>query len=126
MARIVVVDDDPDILDIVCISLETMGHEVERAANGSEGVDLVRSSLPDLVLMDLMMPGMNGYEAAAALKADAATAAIPVLALTAKAMRGDEERAREAGMDAYITKPFRLSHMLDVVDRFLIPAQRVT
>ncbi len=119
MARIVVVDDDPDILDIVCISLEAMGHEVRRAGNGREGVDLVRSSLPDLVLMDLMMPDMNGYEATAALKADAATAPIPVLALTAKAMRGDEERAREAGMDAYITKPFRLSHMLDVVDRFL-------
>lgn len=119
MARIVVADDDPDILEIVCISLEAMGHEVERAANGREAVALVRARRPDLVLMDLMMPEMNGYEATAALKADSATATIPILALTAKAMRGDEERGREVGLDAYITKPFRLSKVLDAVDRFL-------
>ena len=69
--------------------------------------------------MDLMMPEMNGYEATAELKADDATSHIPVLALTAKAMRGDEERGRQAGVDAYITKPFRISQVLEVVDQFL-------
>ena len=119
MAHIVVADDDPDILNIVSMSLEAMGHDVERACNGREAVELVRGTNPDLVLMDLMMPEMNGYEATAELKADDGTRHIPVLALTAKAMRGDEERGRQAGVDAYITKPFRISQVLEVVDRFL-------
>ena len=119
MAHIVVAVDDPDILNIVCMSLEAMGHRVERANNGWEAVVLVRSTNPDLVLMDLMMPEMNGYEATAELKADDTTSHIPVLALTAKAMRGDEERGRQAGVDAYITKPFRISQVLEVVDTYL-------
>jgi two-component system cell cycle response regulator DivK len=119
VAHIVVADDDPDILNIVSMSLEAMGHQVERANNGREAVALVRDTNPDLVLMDLMMPEMNGYEATAELKADDATKHIPVLALTAKAMRGDEERGRQAGVDAYITKPFRISQVLEVVDTFL-------
>jgi CheY-like chemotaxis protein len=119
VAHIVVADDDPDILNIVSMSLEAMGHDVERACNGREAVELVRKTQPDLVLMDLMMPEMNGYEATAELKADDATNHIPVLALTAKAMRGDEERGRQAGVDAYITKPFRISQVLEVVDQFL-------
>lgn len=119
MARIVVVDDDPDILNIVCMSLQAMGHDVDRATNGREAVDLVKSCRPDVVLMDLMMPVLNGYEATSEIKADADTAAIPVLALTAKAMRGDEEKGRQAGVDAYITKPFRISQVLEVVNGFL-------
>jgi CheY-like chemotaxis protein len=119
VARIVVVDDDPDILNIVSLSLEMMGHDVQRASDGFEAVELVRDSLPDLVLMDLMMPTLNGYEATEELKSDPCTADIPVLALTAKAMRGDEQRGRQAGVDAYITKPFRISHVLEVVNGFL-------
>jgi len=69
--------------------------------------------------MDLMMPEMDGYEATRALKADTGTSGIPVLALTAKAMRGDEEKGRQAGLDAYITKPFRISQVLEMIDRFL-------
>jgi CheY-like chemotaxis protein len=119
MARIVVADDDPDILNIVSMSLEAMGHEVGRAANGREAVELVRDCFPDLVVMDLMMPELNGYEATEELKSHPETAPIPVLALTAKAMRGDEERGRQAGVDAYITKPFRISQVLEVVNSFL-------
>jgi two-component system cell cycle response regulator DivK len=119
MARILVADDDPDILTIVSMSLEAMGHEVDKAVNGLEAVSLARTAHPDLVLMDLMMPEMDGYGATAAIKADAATAGIPVVALTAKAMRGDEERGRQAGVDAYITKPFRISQVLEVVARFV-------
>jgi CheY-like chemotaxis protein len=119
MAHIVVADDDPDILNIVSMSLEAMGHEVDRATNGREAVRLARSGAPDLVLMDLMMPDVNGYQATMELKQDPQTAEIPVLALTAKAMRGDEEKGRQAGVDAYITKPFRISQVLEVVDRYL-------
>jgi CheY-like chemotaxis protein len=119
VAHIVVADDDPDILNIVCMSLEAMGHTVERATNGREAVSLAKASRPQLVVMDLMMPDMNGYEATEALKADPDTAAIPVLALTAKAMRGDEERGRAAGVDAYLTKPFRISQVIDVVEKMV-------
>ena len=119
MARIVVADDDPDILNIVAMSLEAMGHEVHRAANGLEAVALTRETGPDLVVMDLMMPEMNGYEATETLKADADTAPVPILALTAKAMRGDEERGREAGVDGYVTKPFRISQVVGAVEELL-------
>ena len=119
MARIIVADDDPDILNIVSMSLEAMGHEVHRAANGLEAVALTREKGPDLVVMDLMMPEMNGYEATEALKADADTAPVPILALTAKAMRGDEERGREAGVDAYVSKPFRISQVVGAVEDLL-------
>ena len=119
MARILVADDDPDILNIVSMSLEAMGHQVDQARNGAEAVALANRELPDLILMDLMMPELDGYEATAAIKAEPITAAIPVVALTAKAMRGDEERGRQAGVDAYITKPFRISQVLDVIGQFL-------
>lgn len=119
MAHIVVADDDPDILNIVSMSLEALGHDVERATNGLEAVEAVRRVRPELVVMDLMMPGMNGYEATEILKADPETADIPVLALTAKAMRGDEERGRQAGVDAYVTKPFRISQVIEVVNQFV-------
>jgi CheY-like chemotaxis protein len=119
VAHIVVADDDPDILNIICMSLEAMGHTVERATTGREAVALAQASQPNLVVMDLMMPDMNGYEATEALKADPATASIPVLALTAKAMRGDEERGRRAGVDAYLTKPFRISQVIEVVEEMV-------
>jgi len=119
MARILVADDDPDILTILSMSLEAVGHEVHRATNGVEAVSLTRSTDPDLVLMDLMMPEMDGYAATASLKEDPATMAIPIIALTAKAMRGDEERGRQAGVDAYITKPFRISRVIDVIEQLL-------
>ncbi len=119
MARIVVADDDPDILNIVAMSLEAMGHEVHRATNGLEAVALTKGKAPDLVVMDLMMPEMNGYEATQALKADALTASVPIVALTAKAMRGDEERGRQAGVDAYLTKPFRISQVIELVEQLL-------
>lgn len=119
MARILVVDDDPDILNIMSVTLRAMGHQVDEAANGHQAVALAHSAHPDLIFMDLMMPGMDGYQATRLLKADQATANIPVVALTAKAMRGDEEEGRQAGMDGYVTKPFRVSQVLETVGRFL-------
>lgn len=116
---ILVADDDPDILNIVAVSLETSGYRVFRAANGREAVDVARSNLPDLILMDMMMPVMSGYEAVDALKADAATATIPIVGLSAKAMATDIELASGIGVDGYITKPFRIAQVLAVIEGYL-------
>ena len=120
MAKVILVaDDDPDILSIVSMSLETQGYTVYKATNGREAVDLAKEHLPDLVLMDMMMPVVSGYEAVAELKADAATRGITIVGLSAKAMATDMERATDVGIDGYITKPFRIAQVLTVVESYL-------
>ena len=116
---ILVADDDPDILSIVSMSLETQGYDVYRATNGREAVDLAREHHPDLILMDMMMPVVSGYEAVAELKADADTQDITIVGLSAKAMATDMERATDVGIDGYITKPFRIAQVLSVVESYL-------
>ncbi len=116
---ILVADDDPDILSIVSMSLETQGYTVYKATNGREAVDLARQHHPDLVLMDMMMPIVSGYEAVTELKADAATRDITIVGLSAKAMATDMERATDVGIDGYITKPFRIAQVLTVVASYL-------
>lgn len=120
MAKVILVaDDDPDILSIVSMSLETQGYTVYKAANGREAVDLARQHHPDLVLMDMMMPVVSGYEAVTELKADASTHDITIVGLSAKAMATDMERATDVGIDGYITKPFRIAQVLSVVESYL-------
>jgi CheY-like chemotaxis protein len=116
---ILVADDDPDILSIVSMSLETQGYTVYKATNGREAVDLAKQHHPDLVLMDMMMPIVSGYEAVTELKADAATRDITIVGLSAKAMATDMERATDVGIDGYITKPFRIAQVLTVVESYL-------
>jgi CheY-like chemotaxis protein len=116
---ILVADDDPDILSIVSMSLETQGYTVHKASNGREAVDLARQHHPDLILMDMMMPVVSGYEAVAELKADAGTRDIVIVGLSAKAMATDMERATDVGIDGYITKPFRIAQVLTVVESYL-------
>jgi CheY-like chemotaxis protein len=116
---ILVADDDPDILSIVSMSLETQGYTVHKATNGREAVDLARQHHPDLILMDMMMPVVSGYEAVGELKADAATKEIVIVGLSAKAMATDMERATDVGIDGYITKPFRIAQVLTVVESYL-------
>ena len=116
---ILVADDDPDILSIVSMSLETQGYTVYKAVNGREAVDLAKQHHPDLVLMDMMMPIVSGYEAVIELKADAATRDITIVGLSAKAMATDMERATDVGIDGYITKPFRIAQVLTVVESYL-------
>jgi two-component system cell cycle response regulator DivK len=116
---ILVADDDPDILSIVSMSLEAQGYDVHRATNGREAVDLARAHHPDLVLMDMMMPVVSGYEAVAELKADPGTRDITVVGLSAKAMASDMERATDVGIDGYITKPFRIAQVLSVIEGYL-------
>jgi two-component system alkaline phosphatase synthesis response regulator PhoP len=116
---ILVADDDPDILGIVSMSLGTQGYVVHTATNGREAVDATREHRPDLVLMDMMMPVLSGYEAVVELKADEATRDIPIVGLSAKAMTTDMDRADDVGIDGYITKPFRISQVLSVVQKYL-------
>jgi len=87
--------------------------------DGAAAIEIARREHPDVIVMDLALPGMDGWEASRRLKADPGTADIPIIALTAFAMRGDEERAREAGCDAYLSKPCRPQAIRDAVQRFL-------
>jgi CheY-like chemotaxis protein len=116
---ILIADDDPDILNIVSVSLETQGYVVYKAANGREAVEVARKFKPDLILMDMMMPVMSGYDAVAALKADPTTEPIPIVGLSAKAMATDIELASGIGIDGYITKPFRIAQVLSVIEGYM-------
>ena len=121
MAMIMVVEDNPTNMKLVHMVLQRGGHAVQGASGAEEAVVEIRANPPDLVLMDVQLPGMDGFEAMALLKADVNTAAIPVVALTAFAMHGDEEKILKAGFDAYIAKPIRYQELLDLVDRLLAP-----
>jgi two-component system cell cycle response regulator DivK len=92
--------------------LQSAGHTVVSATDAEAGLTLARAEQPNLILMDIQLPGMDGLEATALLKGDAATGTIPVIALTALAMKGDEERIRAAGCDGYIAKPLRYQQFL--------------
>lgn len=115
MARVLVVEDNPANMTLATFLLQSAGHTVITAANAEIGLMLARAEQPDLILMDIQLPGMDGLEATRLLKADAATRAIPVVALTALAMKGDEERIRAAGCDGYIAKPMRYKDFLATV-----------
>ena len=105
MAKILIVEDNPDNMTLAVLLLQSAGHTVLSAIDAEAGLTLARDELPNLILMDIQLPGMDGLEATALLKRDDATRAIPVIALTALAMKGDEERIRAAGCDGYIAKP---------------------
>jgi two-component system, cell cycle response regulator DivK len=115
MATVLVVEDNPVNMKLALLLLESAGHTVLSATDAETGLALARTEHPQLILMDVQLPGMDGLEAIALLKADEATRAIPVIALTALAMKGDEERIRAAGCDAYIAKPMRYQHFLETV-----------
>ena len=119
--RVLVVDDHPMSLELVTALLEQEGYQVLAAASGEVGLHLTAAEAPDLILMDLQLPGMTGYEAIRRLKADPATAAIPVLALTGSAMRGDDLKVRAAGADGYLTKPLDARAFRETLRRILTP-----
>lgn len=107
MAKILVVDDDARNLRLVITALEQAGHDVLTAEGGAEGVAVALANAPDLVLMDVQMPGMDGIAALRRLRAEPRTAALKVAAFTALAMKGDAERLIDEGFDGYIEKPIR-------------------
>ena len=107
MATVLVVEDNPTNMKLAITLLEAAGHSVLTATDAEAGLTLARVERPNLILMDIQLPGIDGLEATAQLKRDEATRGIPVIALTALAMKGDEERIRAAGCDGYIAKPMR-------------------
>jgi len=119
MARILLVEDQEMNRDMLSRRLRKRGYEVAIAVDGAEGVEKARSEAPDLILMDMSLPVMDGWEATRTLKADEATRSIPVVALTAHAMTSDREKALEAGCDAYETKPVELPRLLETMDKLL-------
>jgi len=112
MAKILLVEDNELNRDMLSRRLKRRGYEVTEAVDGKQGVERAQEQKPDLILMDMSLPVMDGWEATRTLKADDATKAIPVIALTAHAMQGDKEKALRAGCDDYDTKPVELKRLL--------------
>jgi two-component system cell cycle response regulator DivK len=119
MSKILLVEDNEMNRDMLTRRLERKGFEVVIAVDGQAGVDMASSTSPDIILMDLSLPVIDGWEATRKIKADPATQSIPVIALTAHAMAGDEQKALQAGCDDYDTKPIDLKRLLGKIGNLL-------
>jgi len=119
MAKILLVEDNEMNRDMLSRRLKKRGHEVVIAVDGKEGVTMASSETPEIILLDMSLPVMDGWEAARILKADDATRSIPIIALTAHAMAGDRERCLEAGCEEYDTKPIEFKRLLGKIDALL-------
>lgn len=116
MATILIVEDNPTNMRLAVFLVERAGHRALAAMDAETALTLAREQMPGLILMDIQLPGIDGLAAISLLKADDATRAIPVIALTALAMKGDEERIRAAGCDGYIAKPMRYKEFLASIE----------
>lgn len=121
MNSILVVEDNPVNMRLVRLLLRSHGYLVHEATTGQEALTWLRIGKPDLILLDMQLPGMDGFALAAILKADHATEPIPLVAVTAFAMKGDEQRVLAAGCDAYLAKPIDDAELLRVIARCLRP-----
>ncbi|HUH06620.1 MAG TPA: response regulator [Egibacteraceae bacterium] len=119
MARVMAVDDDHVIRGLLEVNLEMEGHDVVTAVDGRDALEKVRVNPPDLLLLDVMMPNMNGWQVAEALKADPSTRDIPIVFLSARAMDTDLRKGEELGVSAYVTKPFDPIDLMELVSRLL-------
>lgn len=119
MSKILLVEDNEMNRDMLARRLERKDFEVVIAVDGQSGIDMASSANADIILMDLSLPVIDGWEATRRIKADPVTQAIPVIALTAHAMAGDEQKALEAGCDDYDTKPVNLNRLLGKIDKLL-------
>ena len=119
MTRILVVDDHEDNIELLRARLEARGYEVEAAMDGQEALDKVRASPPDLMLLDVMMPRIDGIEVTRRIKGDSSLPFIPIIALTAHALASDREKAMEVGCDGYLAKPCEPRAVVAEVQRFL-------
>jgi two-component system cell cycle response regulator DivK len=124
MSRILIVEDNEKNLKLVRDVLEHKGHQILVAMTGTEGVRLARERAPELVLMDIQLPDIDGIAALALIRADSALDAVPVLAVSASVMPEDQHKIVASGFDAYITKPISLKPFLATVDRFLKDGRR--
>ena len=121
MARVLVIEDNPANLKLATLLLKNAGHTVLSAVDAETGLTQARAEQPDLILMDIQLPGMDGLAATTLLKKDPETAAIPIIALTAMAMKEDQQKTYVAGCDAYITKPLRYKDLYEAILRLLAP-----
>ena len=119
MARLLLVEDNEMNRDMLSRRLIKRGFEVEIAIDGQQGIDMARAGQPDLILLDMSLPVVDGWTAAQTLKAEEATGAIPIIALTAHAMAGDKEKALTAGCDDFDTKPVELPRLLEKIAKWL-------
>jgi len=119
MPRILLVEDNEMNRDMLSRRLQRKGYEVALALDGAQGVEMARSQTPDLILMDMSLPVLDGWEATRQLKGDEQTRPIPVIALTAHAMQGDQDKAMDAGCDDYDTKPVDLPRLLGKIEALL-------
>ena len=119
MSKILLVEDNEMNRDMLTRRLERKGFEVVIATDGKAGIDMASSASPDIILMDLSLPVIDGWEATRQIKGDLATQSIPVIALTAHAMAGDEQRALEAGCDDYDTKPIDFKRLLGKIENYI-------
>lgn len=120
MARILVIEDNPANMKLALLLLHKVGHTVQSAVDAETGVALARSTVPDLILMDIQLPAMDGLSATALLKRDPGTAHIPVIALTAMAMKADRVKSEIAGCEGYIAKPLRYQELYATIDALLL------
>jgi two-component system, cell cycle response regulator DivK len=120
MAKILIVEDNELNLDMLVRRLTRKGYEVVSAVDGEQGLSMATTEQPDLILMDMSLPGMDGWEATRQIKADPVTQPIPVIALTAHAMVGDREKALRAGCDDYDTKPVEFQRLLEKMENLLV------
>jgi two-component system cell cycle response regulator DivK len=121
LSRVLIVEDNDINMSLSTFLVESAGYAVIGAADAEAGIRMAREQLPDLILMDIQLPGMDGLEAIGVLKKDPSTRAIPIIALTALAMKGDEARIRASGCDGYIAKPMRYQQFLAVIASVLAP-----
>ena len=119
MTRILLIEDNEMNLDMLSRRLERRGYEVLIAVDGAQGIEMVNSDVPDLILMDMSLPVMDGWEATRRLKSDETTQHIPIIALTAHAIAGDREKCLAAGCDEYESKPVKFPRLLAKIEKFL-------
>lgn len=121
MARILIVDDSPSQLLGMKRIVEKLGHEAVTAEDGASGVEAAKANLPDLILMDVVMPNLNGFQATRAISKEATTAQIPVVLVTTKDQETDKVWGMRQGAKAYITKPFTETQLVEVINSLLVP-----
>ncbi|KIH77368.1 twitching motility two-component system response regulator PilG [Geoalkalibacter ferrihydriticus] len=117
--KILIVEDEESLLKLESILLTSKGYEVRGVANGRAALEGLEEDMPDLVLLDIMLPEMDGFEVCRRIKQNPVTRHIPVIMLTAKKTREDMERGREVGADCYITKPFKSAMVIETIQRYL-------
>ena len=119
MKKLLLVDDVPEVIDLLSVFLRSKGYAVTKASGGEQALALIKKDPPDLVLLDVMMPGMNGYEVCRALRQSPATAELPVILLTSKSQPSDKFWGMEVGANHYVTKPFELQALAELIHRTL-------